>query len=379
MYFSNSADLMIYLIKSYLSGEQITYNFSEQEILDVLSLAKSHDIAHIISLVLNQCSSENTSIHSVMSSEEEIALYRYAKMDCERACIYNLFESNKIPFIPLKGSVIYKLYPEPWHRTSCDIDILIPENTTEAAIEALQNELDYKYITKTEHDISFMSPSGVHFELHYTFHEKEISTSNIWGAAYPIEKESFQYIMPDELLIFCHISHMAKHFRYGGCGIRPFIDLYIMKQKIKYNLVTLTSILQKHNLKKFSDMVFDLIDVWFGEKQITSTLKAVSEYIIKSGTYGSIENRVAIGNIKKKGKLRYTISRLFLPYEALVYPYPYLKKHKYLLPFCQIDRWIKLLHAGKLKNMKEEININNSLEKKHLQAISELLDLLEID
>ena len=31
----------------------------------------------------------------------------------------------QIPFLPLKGSVIRQYYPEPWMRTSCDIDILV--------------------------------------------------------------------------------------------------------------------------------------------------------------------------------------------------------------------------------------------------------------
>ena len=34
-------------------------------------------------------------------------------------------EKAEIPFLPLKGSVIRKYYPEPWMRTSCDIDLLI--------------------------------------------------------------------------------------------------------------------------------------------------------------------------------------------------------------------------------------------------------------
>ena len=34
--------------------------------------------------------------------------------------------------------------------------------------------------------------------------------------------------MTDEMFYFYHIAHMAKHFEEGGCGIRPFIDLWTL-------------------------------------------------------------------------------------------------------------------------------------------------------
>jgi hypothetical protein len=49
------------------------------------------------------------------------------KHEFERICL--VLEKAKIPHIPLKGSVLRKLYKEPWLRTSCDIDILVQEET----------------------------------------------------------------------------------------------------------------------------------------------------------------------------------------------------------------------------------------------------------
>ncbi|MBO4954226.1 MAG: nucleotidyltransferase family protein, partial [Clostridia bacterium] len=36
-----------------------------------------------------------------------------------------------IDFMPLKGAVIRQYYPEPWMRTSCDIDIHVKKDRLE--------------------------------------------------------------------------------------------------------------------------------------------------------------------------------------------------------------------------------------------------------
>ena len=52
------------------------------------------------------------------------AIYRHAQLSYEYVAVCDALETAQIPFIPLKGSVLRKWYPEPWMRTSCDIDIL---------------------------------------------------------------------------------------------------------------------------------------------------------------------------------------------------------------------------------------------------------------
>ena len=51
---------------------------------------------------------------------------------------------------------------------------------------------------------------------------------NVWQSAFLQKKKEHCYEMTDEMFYFYHIAHMAKHFEEGGCGIRPFIDLWTL-------------------------------------------------------------------------------------------------------------------------------------------------------
>ena len=66
------------------------------------------------------------------------AIYRYEKIDFEFKRICESFEENSIDFMPLKGSVLRKLYAEPWLRTSSDADILVKEKDLKRAEELLE-------------------------------------------------------------------------------------------------------------------------------------------------------------------------------------------------------------------------------------------------
>ncbi|MFX7845188.1 nucleotidyltransferase family protein, partial [Acinetobacter baumannii] len=77
-------------------------------------------------------------------------------------------------------------------------------------------------------------PSGQHIELHFNLIEdhriKGASAilNRVWDAAVPCGGWTYQYEMPDELFYFYHIAHMAKHVENGGCGIRPFLDIWVL-------------------------------------------------------------------------------------------------------------------------------------------------------
>lgn len=65
----------------------------------------------------------------------------------------------------------------------------------------------------------------------------------IWNVAEPVEGFSHQYKMPDEWFRFYHLAHMAKHVTNGGCGIRPFLDLWIMDRKAMHDWQNQTALL----------------------------------------------------------------------------------------------------------------------------------------
>lgn len=125
------------------------------------------------------------------------------------------------PFIPLKGSVLREFYPEPWMRTSCDIDVLVPEQDLTAAADVLVQKLHYQRGGKSNHDMILRAHDGVVLELYYdTIQERYANNTSrdvlagVWEDAEPIRDGSCHMVMSDGMFYFYHIAHMAKHF--GG-------------------------------------------------------------------------------------------------------------------------------------------------------------------
>ena len=197
------------------------------------------------------------------------AVYRYVRLTGTLELLCNALSQAQIPHIPLKGSVLRPLYPEPWQRTSCDIDILVKPEDLERASQLLQKQYQYTYKGKSSHDISLFSPEGMHLELHYdTIDEGWASDSRkvmarVWEYAHPVVEGSFRYELSNELFWFYHIAHMARHFENGGCGVRPFVDLWIMKNKMPCDPKKYNALLEEGKLTRFAEAVVRLSDVWF--------------------------------------------------------------------------------------------------------------------
>ena len=79
--------------------------------------------------------------------------------------------------------------------------------------------------------------------------------------------------------------------------------------------------------------------------------------------YGTDANRVIVQQQKQGGKVRYALSKIFLPYETLKYHYPILQKHKALTPIMEVRRWGKLIFCGHLKRTVKELKYNSTISE----------------
>ena len=224
----NTVRAMMGLIANEVCGSAIDkkeYSFSQEELVKLYKLSKTHDLAHLVgdALIKNDLLSD-AEIRAKFEKQIMVAVLRYEKINYELECLRETLNEAKIPFIPLKGSVIRQYYPEPWMRTSCDIDILVHESDLEAATSAVVEKLSYEEEGKGSHDIGLFSPGGVHLELHYSLIESDIigkadrMLEPVWEQVSPTEKYPYDYEMTDALYYYYHIAHMAKHFQNGGCG-----------------------------------------------------------------------------------------------------------------------------------------------------------------
>lgn len=333
-----------------------------------ISLAQKHDVFNLLvaGLKNNNLLGANP---EKLNNEIFKAVYRCENQNYELKNISDVFEEAQIPFIPLKGSVIRKLYPEPWMRTSCDIDILIHEEHINRASKLLENRCEYQFGGKTSHDISFYKGNNIHIELHYDLIEDAISgdaisvLNNVWDMVDVDKNASFLYNMTDEAFYFYHIAHMAKHFVYGGCGIRPFIDLWILNHRCSFDRNKRYQLLEKGGLLTFAKQVEKLSEVWFENYEYNDITRKLENYVINGGVYGTTENRIVVQQHKRGGKFKYALSRIFLSYDIIKFDYPILQKHRWLTPIMEVRRWFRLIFGGKLRSSLHELNYNRNISQ----------------
>ena len=359
-------------------------------------LSKAHDVAHLVGDALNKSGvfenlpgdtdeNERAAISKVKEKFDEqifTAVYRYENINYELEQICKTLEEAKIPFIPLKGSVIRKYYSEPWMRTSCDIDILVKEKDADNAAEYLQTQLQYGVDRKGQHDVSMFTASNVHVELHFKLLDSDFKQVkdliDVWSGDEISLLSDSEYQMSKELFLLYHIYHMAKHFVHGGCGIKPFIDLWIIKNKIGFDEEKAQKMLQESGLLTFYERSTDLVNVWFEDKDHSEITQEMEDYILQGGVYGTLKQNLAMSQNKKGGKFRHLMSRIFLSYKDMAVYYPSLKKCPILFPFYQARRWCRILFCGGRKAAMNEIKVNKNItteEQERAKKLSEELNL----
>ena len=371
------------LLRSAICGTKLTDEerevYSREQLPDLMKMAQRHDVAHLLALGLKQ--------NALLAKEDRDiakrileAVYRYERLNYEYTQVCSALESAQIPFIPLKGSVLRKHYPEAWMRTSCGIDILVHGEDLNAAISYLIDHLQYVEKERTPHDVSLITPRGNHVELHFDLVEEGRANnaihvlSCVWEHVSLRENSSYWYEMSDGFFYFYHIAHMAKHFESGGCGIRPLIDLWLLDRIDGADYKKRDEVLREGGLLKFANIARRLSNIWFDGEAADELLIEMQNFILHGGVYGSSDNRVALQQKKKGGRFGYLLSRVFIPYTKLKRYYPVLEKHRWLIPLMQIRRWFMLLDPNVAKMAKQEITINSSIQKSTTDAMSSFLD-----
>ena len=332
----------------------------------IYKLSSSHDMAHLIGYALKNSDIEiDADIKKAFEQKADMAIFRYAKICYELEAIEKALEKAEVRFIPLKGSYIRKLYREPGLRMSCDIDILVDKADVERVRSVFESELNYTYKSSWHYEHTFVTPTKIEIELHHMLCDAEDTgaevLSCVWEHSAPAEGFAYHHEMSDAMFYLYHIAHMAKHFVKGGCGIRPFMDLWILNHAIAFDKDDRYALLSSAGLCDFAKATEMLADVWFGCEVHTDLTKKMESFVLDGGTYGTIENRVAVQQVISGGKRSYIFSRIFWSYEQLKEKYPKLENRKWLTPFYQVKRWFRIFRKGKLKRSIHEARTTSAI------------------
>ena len=128
------------------SIDKSQYTLTDEELVKLYKLAKAHDLAHLVGDALIKTNLiGDGEIKAKFQKQIMLAVYRYEKINYELGRLRKVLNEAEIPFIPLKGSVLRRYYPEPWMRTSCDIDVLVHEEAVNQAEQTIVEKLGYTY------------------------------------------------------------------------------------------------------------------------------------------------------------------------------------------------------------------------------------------
>lgn len=335
-------------LKSYCTAEAL-----EQ----VYTLGAKHDVAHLAGQGASKLQLPESDALEKCKKAAMLALVRQTRQSYDLQMLCTLFEEGNVPFLPLKGAVMRKYYPQDWMRTGCDIDILVKKEDLPRAIQLLEQNR-WKQQMRSSNDVAFLSRGGTLLELHFALMEEHVALpvkqclEDIWQYARPAAGKKCQMELPEQWFYCCHMAHMAKHIVYGGCGIRPFLDLWLLDQKIDSLRLP-----EGTGLESFADATIRLARVWFSGEQMDRKSALLQEYILSGGAYGNVKNRVAVQQIQKGGKGRLLFSRMFPPAGEMKGLFPVLQKHSWLLPVFYALRWLRLLIGKKWKQSVAELEL----------------------
>lgn len=354
---------------------------TEELLKKTAALAQKHDLVHLVGQAAADWKlPENETTAGVKKASMQ-AFLRYARIDCVFRKLCEAFERANVMFLPLKGSVLREWYPQPWMRTSCDIDVLVQENRLEQAAEVLESALSCRRGSKGDHDISFHSPEGVHVELHYAAVDEgrlpaaQQVLKNIWQHAAPTAQGNF-CVLSDEMFYFYHIAHMAKHIENGGCGVRPLLDLWILDHRMEHDALSRQKLLEQGGMLQFARVAQRVAGAWLSGEPVNPEDLCFSQFVLNGGVYGTMAAHVAVMQAEKGGKLQYLLSRAFLPYDKMKYYYPAVVRHKWMMPAFQVRRWFRIWFCGGASRSFRQMKSSANLTKQETHAVLSMLDSL---
>jgi len=374
-------NLTLAILREALTGEKAVIDAaSDRDKAEVFILSKKHDLAHMSGAVLlSRGGSLPDKLRAAFETEAGKALYRYTRLWGTFEKVKVLFEENGVDYLPLKGARLRHLYPKAEMRTSCDVDILVKENDLSRATALLEEKLGFQKDGETYHDVSLSLGEGIHLELHYNITENDPRTdgllSSVWEHARRVG-ETHEYEMSPTYFAFHIISHAYSHFARGGCGIRALMDIWVLRHRTDFDGDGTRALCDSVGLLPFYEGFVALSEAWFSGKEKDELSSLMQDFILRGGIYGTRENRINAGAGQKKSRLRYALSRVFLPMRYLSLSYPILKKHPVLMPFYQVKRWFRIFFGSKRGSALAELSATATLDKGAKEATMLLFDRL---
>ncbi|MBQ7916440.1 MAG: nucleotidyltransferase family protein [Firmicutes bacterium] len=353
-----TTDHLVYLIRCVL--HQIAPEIGRVEEMDltaVIGLAQKHMLNAAAVMALEMAWKAGLSVEEEQKKTwltmKDRQAFKNLKMDIEREAILQILAEEGIWSMPLKGSILAGMYPKIGMRQMGDNDILFDASYAEKVKEIMEGR-GYKTLEfgVGNHDV-YDKPPFYHFEMHTSLLHHEYDPE--WLAYYEnvterLVKDGYHYSFTDEDFYIFMIVHAYKHYSVSGTGLRTLVDEYVYLQKKgeSLNWEYVQTELTKLKMAEFEGQIRRLADKLFKEGSQAVYGEEQLDYIITSGTYGTVEHRVSNwmdamedGEMTWKRKVRYVWRRFFPTVQWYKDHFKICRKYVWMIPFCWIFRIVR--------------------------------------
>ena len=304
------------------------------------------------------------------------------------------FDSAEIKHLFLKGAAIRDLYPVPELRTSGDTDIVVsPEDFKRASSLLRDCGFTLKQHTDNE-DVFFYNGEEFELKSYIDFLNGNVKDyfRDTFNESIAVNNSGSTYLLnPLNHLIYV-TSHMLRHFKAGGAGVRQLVDIDLLIRNCDIDINEFFRITEKLNFEKSAKVLVALSKKYFNtpvdfEYEIDDKLyNSLEDVILNGGTFG-----YGIGNIgtsrllttintsgdnSRIASVKAVLGLFKFNKEFLYHNYEYARNHPVLLPAAYLSR----LYDAVFKRGKSNIRHIKSMftDREIATKMSEMLKELEI-
>ena len=363
---------LIYFVSCALNG--VPADRQRAENADLTALYKAAE-RHMLTALTAQALESAGIRDEAFTQAKSKAVRKAVVFDADQKDVQECLNAAGIWHMPLKGAVIKGLYPFLGARQMSDIDILFdPSRAQDVRDIMLKLGFVSEGFGAGAHDV-YKKPPVSNFEMHRKLFAETVVEKiadyyeNVKSRLIPDGGSSFGYHFSSDDLYVYLTCHEYKHFSNSGTGLRSLADTYVFMQKRgnSLNREYIQKELEKLGVSEFEQSTRELALRLFGGEELAEKDREILDYIMSSGTYGTVKNSVdhkvrALGG-GTVGRIRYFLRRAFLPMDTVRSSFPLFAKVPILLPFLPLYRLSYGL-TSRRKKMKAELKALFSGSKK---------------
>ena len=386
----------IHLLSSHLNNSPPLPN-EKADWMGVFKLGELHNLTAMLCIEIKKLPPESRPPQNIMSLFNQalgMAIQSYENKMCGINNLIDTLSDNKIDHLFLKGAAIRKYYPVAEVRTSGDTDVVVDKDNLKSSADILLNN---GFTLTQQSDIqNVMFFKDEEFEIKNYFDCINDKCEDYFASSFDENKcckenEHTYFLLPVYHLIYV-CSHILKHFKTGGAGIRQLMDIDVLLRSGEIDLNEFFKIAKELDLEKSFSVLIALSKRYFNtpinfDYEINDKLYSMLEKVIleggvfgfaisDSGTTRLIESINTSGKSNMKASLK-ALFLMFFPKKEYFYRcYPYCAKFHILLPVAYFQRLFEAVFSRGKTNAKSIKTIFS--DRGTAQTISDILNELEI-